>query len=81
MPTVVGKLCVLPECIDGHAINPPVVMWATELEREVSVETGAFQVMTNSPNTRTHEQGEWRGLCQRAESASAQRTKPLLAFL
>lgn len=51
VPTVVGRLCVLPELIDGHAINPPVVVWATELEREVSVETGAFQVMTKSPNT------------------------------
>lgn len=47
---VVGRPRGLPE-LDGHAINPPVVMSATELEREVSVETGAFQVMTNSSNT------------------------------
>lgn len=49
----VGRLCVLPGLVDGHAINSPVVMWATELEREVSVETGPFQVMTNSSNTRS----------------------------
>lgn len=48
---VVGRLYVLPEFVDGHAINRPVVMWATELEREVSIETGAFQVMTNSSNS------------------------------
>lgn len=51
MSVVVGGLCVLPEFVDGHAINPPVVPWATELEREVSVEMWAFQVMTNSSNT------------------------------
>lgn len=48
---VAGRLCVLSGFVDGHAINPPVVPWATELEREVSVETGALQVMTNSSNT------------------------------
>lgn len=51
MPMVVGRPRGLPGLVDRHAINPPVVMSATELEREVSVETGAFQVMTNSSNT------------------------------
>lgn len=41
---VAGGLCVRPELVDGHAINPPVVMWATELEQEVSVETGPFKL-------------------------------------
>lgn len=41
----------LPGCVDGHAINPPVVMLARELEQEVSVESRAFQVMIDSLHT------------------------------
>lgn len=75
-----GELRVPPELADGHAINSPVVMWATELERKVGVETGAFQVMTNSSKHVNPGAGRLPWPPLGAVSASAQGTKPFLAF-
>lgn len=80
LPTVVGELRVPPELSDGHAINLPVVMGTTELERKVSVETGAFQVMTNSSKHMNPEAGRLSWLPLGAVPASAQGTKPFLAL-
>lgn len=81
LPMVVGELRVPPPKLsDGHAINLPVVMWATELERKVSVEMGAFQVMTNSSKHMNPEAGRLSWPPLGAVSASAQGTKPFLAL-
>lgn len=75
-----GRAPCTPELADGHAVNSPVVMWATEQERKVSVKTGTFQVMTNSSKHVNPGAGRLPWPPLGAVSASAQGTKLFLAF-